>query len=284
MSTAPTDIPDVHDFLDYRAFLRAWFEARKAANPRFSHRLFARLAGQKSPSLLLHVMEGRRNLTPLTLESFLGALKLPDAEASFFRDLVALDQAATDDERNEAWARIRAARRFRTARRIEGDAFDCLSQWYYAATLELARRPDFQGDPAWVARRLRPRIKASEARQALDALVSLGLLAPDEGGRLRPQEVSMTTPHQVMGLAVHNYHRGMAELARASVSDFAPQERHLLGVTVSVPVSLVPQLKAELNAMQARLLDLCDSAELPAERVYQLNLQLFPLSAAPEDS
>ena len=48
--------PSPYDYLDYRAFLGAWFEHKKQANPRFSHRMFARMAGQKSPSLLHHVL------------------------------------------------------------------------------------------------------------------------------------------------------------------------------------------------------------------------------------
>ena len=50
-----------------------------------------------------------------------------------------------------------------------------------------------------------------------------------------------------------------------------------------IPEHLVATLKDELNAMQARLLDMCDSASDSPERVYQLNLQLFPLSTSPPE-
>ncbi len=286
MRTPVTDpaSPQLIAYLDYRAFLRDWFTWRKAANPRFSHRMFARLAGQRSPSLLLHVIDGKRNLTAATTRSFARALKLDREDTTFFEALVQLDQATTDDERNEAWSRISTTRRFRAARRIEGAAFQCLSHWYYAAIHELANRPDFQADPRWLARTLRPRVTPTEARQALDCLQTLGLLVPDERGRLRPADASLITPHEVAGLAVHNYHRGMIDRARDSIDNADPDERHLLGVTVSVPAALVPRLKAELNQMQARLLDLCDSAEAPADVAMQINLQLFPLSHPPEVS
>jgi hypothetical protein len=44
----------------------------------------------------------------------------------------------------------------------------------------------------------------------------------------------------------------------------------------------VETLKDELKDLQKRMLDLCDGAEDAAAHVYQLNLQLFPLSAPPE--
>jgi len=271
--------PDLFATLSYRGYLADWFAWKKSINPRFSHRLFARLADQKSPSLLKAVIDGRRNLTPTTLPGFSRALQFdPDAQA-FFCDLVQLDQAETDDERNDAWARISATRRFRDARRIEGEAFRFFSHWTYVAVYELVKRADFVEDPRWIARTLRPKVKASEARQALVELRSLGLLVEGPDGRLQQSDASVVTATEVRGLAVHNYHRGMSALAHDAVGAFHPPERHLLGVTVTVPESAIPALKRELNAMQARLLDLCDSAEEPAERVMQINLQLFPLSA-----
>ena len=280
MASSP---PDLFSTLDYRGHLAAWFAWKKSQNPRFSHRMFARMAGQKSPSLLKAVIDGQRNLTPATREAFADAMKLSGGQRAFFADLVALDQATTDDARNAAWARISATRRFREARQIDGEAFRFFSHWYYVAVYELAKRPDFDEAPAWVARTLRPRLTVSQARRALTELQNLGLLVRSAEGRLVPSDASVVTPQEVEGLAVHNYHRGMIGLAGDAVTAFGPEERHLLGVTVAVPAGLLPTLKAELNAMQARLLDLCDAAEGTPERVVQLNLQLFPLSADPRD-
>jgi uncharacterized protein (TIGR02147 family) len=103
------------------------------------------------------------------------------------------------------------------------------------------------------------------------------MLAEADDGTLRPSEGSIVTPHEVSVLAVHNYHQAM--LARATEAlEFDPEDRHFGAVTVAVPVSSVAGLKEAIAAFQERVLDLCDSAEAPAERVYQLNLQLFPLS------
>lgn len=271
----------VYAYLDYRRFLEDWFRAAKAGNGRFSHRMFARLAAVKSPSLLKQVMNGERNLTATTTAGFVRAMALPAAEAAFFADLVGFNQSETQDEQNEAWARISASRRFREARTLEGQSFDYISQWHYPAIRELAHRDDFDPDPRWLARTLRPRITEAQASKAMKLLLSLGLLAPDAHGVPRPADGSVVTPHEVAGLAARNYHRGMLELARDSIEGAAPDERHLAAVTVAIPQSLIPRLKDELNRMQERLLDLCDGSEESAERVYQVHLALFPLSEPP---
>src|SRR5688572_7790932 len=113
--------PVLYQYLDYRRFLDDWFTEKKASNPRFSHRIFARRANLRSPSFFLAVVQRKRDLTPSTLEGFIEGLGLRNEEEAFFSALVAFDQAETAEERERAWERIRATRRFREARRIEGD-------------------------------------------------------------------------------------------------------------------------------------------------------------------
>jgi len=271
----------VYGYLDYRRFLDDWFQAAKAGNPRFSHRMFARLAGIKSPSLLTQVIQSQRNLTTTTRQGFVRAMALPAADAAFFGDLVQFNQADTQKEQNQAWRSISASRRFREARQLEGQSFEYISQWHYPTIRELAHREDFDPSPEWVARTLRPRITESQARKALQLLLDLGLLAPDKHGVPRPADGSVVTPHEVAGLAARNYHHGMLGLAQDSIEAAAPAERHLAALTVCIPQSLVPLLKEELDRVQERLLDLCDERGDSAERVYQIHLALFPLSEPP---
>ena len=277
-------LPSVYDFLDYRRFLADWFRGKKHDNPRYSYRLFAQKAGQRSPSLLLHVIEGQRNLTAATTDAFIAAMALSAADARFFRLLVALDQAATNEERNAVWEQIAATKRFRDARTIEGAAFDYLSNWYLPAIRELAQRPDFVDDPDWIAATLRPRITPKEAKEALERLQTLGLLVQDADGLWSPADASVVTPPEVAHLAVENYHRGMLARAADAIRDFPPDQRHLIAITVAAPESLVPRLKEEANGFLERMMNLCDDAGgADVDRVYQFNLQLFPLSAGRED-
>ncbi len=279
MKNGPT--PELYSYLSYRDFLRDWFKARKSADPRYSHRLFARRAGVRSPSLLKEVINNGRNLTPSTSEGFIRALGLNNEAATFFTDLVQFDQAKTPGDKNDAWDRIAACRRFRSARPIEGGTVAYLSHWYYPAIRELSLRADFQPDSTWIARQLQPNITEPQARRALETLLELGLLVRD-GERVKPAEVSLATPHQVAGLAAHNYHHQMLDRARDAIEGALPDERHMLGVTVAIPEHLIPQLKAELDAFQERLLHICDEHASDAQRVFQLNLHLVPLSRSIE--
>ncbi|MFT4626846.1 MAG: hypothetical protein ACI8PZ_005526 [Myxococcota bacterium] len=270
--------PDVFAFLDHRAYLTAWFEWKKSANPRFSHRMFARMAGQRSPSLAHLVMKGERNLTDRTTPAFCKAMALDAEESRFFHSLVRFDATTDPDERNALWNNLAASKRFQAAQHIKGEAFNYLSHWFIPAVRELAGCAGFQADPAWIARTLRPRITPAQAQQALATLRDLGMLVESDG-ELVPREDTVVTPHEVVvGLAVYNYHQGMIARSSEAIMASRPAERHMGALTVAVPQSLVPELKDAIVAFQERLLDLCDSKASAADRVYQVNLHLFPLS------
>ncbi|MEQ1508384.1 MAG: TIGR02147 family protein [Myxococcota bacterium] len=272
------DRPDLYRYLDFRAYLRDWYEARRRDDPGFSKRGFARLAGKSSPGLLSEVMDGERQLTGAMVGAFANALGLSRPEADFFDALVQFDQATDTRARRHAWERISAVRAFQEARPIETASAQYLSHWWFPVVRELAHRADFDPDPAWIAKRVRPQITEAQARRALEVLRELRLLEPDATGRLRPSDVVVSTPHEVEGLAVHDYHRGMLERAIESIDRFPQEDRHLLAATVSVPHALIETLKAELNGLQERILDLSSRFDGPPEEVLQVHLVMFPLS------
>lgn len=280
MGTRELELPSVYEYADYREFLRDHYAASKRMMQKYSFRYFARRAGLSSSNFLKLVMDGKRNLGPSTIDKFVKALKLDAEEATFFADLVALDQAETVAERNRAFERVAANRRFRAARRLEGPLFKYLTHWYYPAVRELAGRPDFVEDPAWIAKQLRPAITARQARAALKTLQDLGLLVVDDKGRLVRGETSLTTGHEVRSLVIPAYHRQMIERAADSIDRVPPEERDVSALTVCIRCTSLADLKARIHRFREEMLDRCDSENEP-EQVYQLCIQLFPLSQPP---
>lgn len=269
------------DYLDHRAWLRDWFSAKQAQNPRYSHRLFASRAGFRSPSMLHLVITGSRNITDPSFPKFCKALALSPAERDHFRQLVDLDRAASPAERTEIYERLRARQHFRGASAIEEAGFDFLSDWTVPAIHELSGSPGFQLDVRWIARQLRPRVSLARVRRALDTLSTLGMLNTDEeNGTVRPVDQAVVTAHEVSGLAVFNYHRSMATLALDALEWADAPIRHFGAVTVRVSPTQLDALKREVSRFQERVLSLCDASptDEPRDRVMQLNLQLFPLS------
>ena len=268
----------IYRYLSYRKFLEDWFAHKKSQNPRFSHRAFSLRCKQKSPSFLKDIIAGRRNITANQEEPVIKLLGLDDDERAYFQDLLTVEQSKDRTQQDRAFERIAAARRYHGAQRIEGESYRYLSRWYCPAIRELAHRSDFQPNPDWIRKQLRPSITKKQAQEALQILQDLDMLIIHEDGRIENKEGSFATPKQVQGLAVHNYHQEMLTLAKDGVGSFSPEERHFLALTVNVPQSLLPELKTQLNDMATRLFDLCETTKDDPEQVLQVQLHFFPLS------
>lgn len=274
----------VYDFLDYRAYLRAYYEAAKKTRPSFTYRLFSKLAGLRSPNFLKLVIEGKRNLGAESVVRFSEALGLEGVDAEFFADLVAFGQASSLSDKNRAFERIAASRRFRAARRIDGDLFAYLSHWYNPAIRELAARADFNEDPRWIASKLCPRISPAEAAEAMKLLLSLGLLVRDpDSGRVQRGEPTLTTEHEVRSLGAAAFHRQMMERAAESLDTVPRERRDLAALTVCISAKTAAEVKQRIHQFRETLTELCDS-DVEGEVVYQLNVQWFPLSTTKEET
>lgn len=275
--------PDVFGYTDYRAFLSDYYARAKEHVPAFSFRYFSKKAGFKSPNFLKLVMDGDRRLGPDSVERFANALGLNRDERRFFRHLVEFGQAKRNEDRNAAFERIAASRRFRQARRLDAGMFRYLSHWYIPAIREMAGRDDFREDPAWIAKELVPKITRREAQEALELLLELELLVRDPKGRLTRGDPSLTTGHEVRSLAIANFHRQMLERAADSVENTPRDKRDISALTMCIEPQTVALIKDRIHDLRESILNLAD-ADTEPDRVYQLNIQLFPLSRPSEEA
>lgn len=269
--------PDIFEFLDYREYLRSYYEAAKAALPAFSYRYFSRRAGFSSPNYLKLVMDGERSLTDESTKKMVKGLGLTGEEARFFSDLVDFDQATDAEKKNEAYSRVAASQQFRKARRIDHSMFEYLSRWYLPAIREMAGREDFRDEPKWVAAQVFPPITEAQARDALELLFDMGLLVRGEDGAIHRGEPTWTTGHEVKSLAIGNYHRQMLERAADSIEAVPRELRDLSALTVVVDDDTVSELKERIHAFRESLIERCERDER-RKQVYQIGIQLFPLT------
>lgn len=268
--------PDIYGFICYRTWLRAWFDWKKTVRPTYSHRLFARRAGQRSPSTLIQVMDGTRNVSDTALEGFVKALDLEGDEERFFRDLVQLDQGVTPAVRSQALERVLATQRFRETRSMEGELTQVLSDWHGPAIFELAGCPDFRLDPEWIASRLDPAISLEEAQDAVDLLLRVGMLERSPEG-VRRQAPRFGIPQPVHRTAALRYHLAMLRLAARGLERFDEKARFVSGFTTAIDPARLPELQEEMESFLARFFGRCEGEETPRE-AYQLSLAFFPLS------
>ncbi len=278
-STDDTPPVDVFGYLDLRAFLSDYYEAKKASSPAFSYRWFSRRVGLSSPNHLKRVIDGERPLTePMAVRYADGLGLLGDAHA-YFLDLAGFARAANTEERNEAYQRLMRYRRSREAHRLDLAQAAYHATWYLPAIRELVATPGFRDDAGWIARKLVPPITRREADDALDTLLDLGLIARDAGGALVQRDPVLSTGPETRGLHIANFHRAMLTRAAEAIDLVDRRERDISSLTFACSDEKLAEVKARVIAFRRELIALL-AEEQHATRVVQLNMQLFPLSVS----
>jgi uncharacterized protein (TIGR02147 family) len=274
--------PDLLHYTDYRRYLADYHSWRKHGDKGFSLRRFARDIGFSSHTLLRYVLEGKRNLSKRTLVKLSLALGLSGPRADFFENLVFFNQADSLPEKDHFYRKLLAADKSRGLKKMEARQFEVLKTWYHIAIRELLNLGSFRPSPEWIAKALLPPIDAREAKESLKTLIESGLVRKTANG-YRAVHDAITTDDETMALFVRNYHLEMLELAKRSIDAVPPEKRDISSVCMTIREADFPRLKKQIQLMRKELRAFAAEGK-QAERVVQVNIQLFPLSRGPKDA
>lgn len=264
-------------FIDYRAFLAHYYEERKRTTRFFSYRYFANKAGINSSSFLKHVIDGRRNLTPATIDKFSHALGFTPKEARYFRHLVLFNQAPTAAQKQEHYAVLRSMAGRVSEAMLRKNQYEYFASWHTPVIRELVCLFDFGDDWSRLGQAVSPPISATEARKAVRLLLELKLIERGEDGRYRQTNRAVAAGDSVTTLALRSFLATMVRHAESAIDRYDRTERHVSGLTIGVSKSAYNALAAEIEAFKDRIKAIVDQ-DSASNRVYQLNLALFPVS------
>jgi len=268
--------PSVYDYRDYRAFLRDWWEHRKAIDRRLSLRAFAQRAGYESFSVYRNIASGLRNLTPRYLPGFQKALGLGEREKEFFALLVDFTHATTIEGRQERWEAMRRLLPLQ-AYRMDDRHREFWEEWHHVAVLQSLFVLDISDDHAGLGLFLEPPIGAMEARRSLKLMAKLGLIERNADGFWKPTGRSLVGGFEVGQIHIRRHQDAMIEKAREALDRFPSSRRFVVGETLSIPASAEPELRRRIEGFQRDLVEwvLVQEGE---DQVVQFNVQYFPLT------
>lgn len=270
----------IFEYVDYRAYLRDYYEHAKKTRRAFNYRAFAAKAGLASPMHLRLVMTGERNLTQKTLPKFARGLGLAEKESEYFENLVYFTQARASSDKLRYLARLSKIKARGAATRMsQAQQKSLFAKWCYVVVYELALVPDFEEDAAWISRRLGRAISPAEAREALLELERSKLLIRDEAGRLRQNHAQVQTDDEIENLLIREYHRTMAVRASERVDD--PLDQREFGfVTVCTTREKFERMKLVIKEFirDSNASLSCDALAEGDRVIAQLNVQLFKLA------
>jgi len=267
----------VLEYNNFRKYILDFYKEKKRTTS-FSWRDFARAAEFNSPVFLKLVCDGRSGLSLEGAERVAKVMDLSEFEYDYFIALVKFNQAKRDTERNEAFNTLQNIAKIHKVNIVGADLYTYFSNWKYAALRELA--PAMPGaKPNHLAKICIPPLSTEEVNEALKFLLSSHLLSRTHGKHFYTQtNRSVATGALDFAVpAIRSFHKQMGELALKTLDTIQTTERNFSSMTLGLTEKSYQKIVREFENFRKKAIAIATSEEA-TERVYEFNLQLFPLS------
>jgi len=268
----------IFDYGDYHKFLFDWVEEQKARNKKFSFQYLADSAGFKSRSFLHAVTSGKRDVSlpaAVKLSKFIG---LGRREADFFELLVAFNNAKTLEEKNHFLEKLAKISKPNPKAFLSAQQYDLFNKWFIIPIWELVTFVDFGEDYKLLGQKLIPQVSPTEARYAVELLLNLGLIEK-EGNLYVQKESNLHTADEIYSQAIKNYQVSMLQMAIEALDRIKKENRNISTLTLGTNREGVEAVRERIHEFRAELSDIA-AKYAPSDRVYQVNIQFFPLAQA----
>jgi uncharacterized protein (TIGR02147 family) len=266
----------IFDYVDYRFFLTDYLNQQKTATRGFSLRSFAQKAGVAA-SLLNDILSMRQNLTVQAMHKYATAMALGAKEIAYFEALVGFNNASTNQEKNRFFGEMVHLRGRSAVKFIDHQQYEYFSEWYHAVVRELVTHGGMGCDADKISQCIDPVVSPAKVKKSIALLQELGLIYEVDGVWHASDKV-LSSEYQIQSVALKNYHTGMLERAVESLDNHTSDEREFQGLTLSVSKATFMQMKNRIRSFSDELLAMAASETVEADEVYQINLQMFPLT------
>ncbi len=250
--------------------LKNAFARKKRKNPGYSLRALARDLGI-SPSFLSRIMNGKRLLSRPLLDSAIKVLQLDQVASRALREAVFHDAKLSLPKMTE-----RPNPKIEKYAELSSKEFSLLEVWHALPLLDLVTCSDFESDTKWMAQRLG--ISEVHVKSTLHLLTEMGLIE-NTNGKLKRTENHIRFPTTQSHALIRHHHelkiqKALTYLKTQKDKDF--ELRHFSGVSFAADPLKIPKARERLYQALYEVAELLDEGS--CTEVYQLNLQLFPLT------
>lgn len=279
--------PDLHEYMDFRQYLLDWYQYRREMTKKdlrpYSYAMFSAAANIKSPNYLKMIIEGQRNLSEEMILKFAKAMGLQKEQADEFRLLVLFGQATDPAERNfflKELSEFRVLAKMRSGE-IDKKAMEKVPGWIGWILYSMLDQEGVEFKADKLRELLRGKANVDEIHDALKALIQSGEVTQDDiTGKLKKTRNLIDSPEEIPVALVRKLQSQLMYLGLESLYQDSPAEREFGSLTLSLTKPEFEELKFKLRQMRKQINKDNSIRRMSTlgERVYQLNLQLFPVT------
>lgn len=278
--------PLLSSYLDFREYLKDYYQFRRETHVGrrpYTYSVFSAAADIKSPNYLKLIIEGKRNLSEEMMGKFAKALRFSRIETDEFRFLVRYGQETDPLTRNQILrelADLRVDRQIKNGS-IDREKWERIPNWVGMVLYALADQEGSRFSLSELRRQLRGKASEEEIRQSFEKLLEGGQLkwSTQHAGEIEKGD-PVSGREEVPVELVRKLQGELNYLGMESLHKDSAKEREFGSLTLALTKDEFEKYRFELRQLRKRFhKEVAVSREdSKGERVYQLNLQLFPIT------
>jgi len=265
----------IFDYLEYRDFLKDFYEEKKTEHSYFSYRLFGAKVGIDA-SYLAKVIIKTRHVADPSIRRITEFCGLKGAEADYFEALVHFVKSKSHKTSKLLFEKLLSLKGVKSNKLLEHQ-YAFYQKWYHSAIRSIIEFCDFKGNFKALAERLSPPITVKEAKDSIRLLEKLQLIKKDETGVWHMAATAITTGAEWSSLAIQSFQEETIKLSSKSLTRHPKQVRDVSTITMNINETDFEEIKERIKEFRASIIKYVNEQSAP-DRVMQLNIQFFPLS------
>jgi uncharacterized protein (TIGR02147 family) len=277
----PKMSPDIYQYDDFRAFLKACFEAKvaseKEAGSKYSQRQFARDAGFANPGYFNDVLKAFKPLSENAVEKMAGVFGLKAHETEFLKLLAAYGQAKDHERKDALYKRITARRNRSKFTRLN----PALSRYYQDVRYALVRGAvevlDFRGNYDALAAFLDPPLPVAVVKVVVRDLCEWGLVEQGADGRYRTTR-SIVEPSPSLAGMSRAMNAEWLMLAREALHRVPKENRHISTMIVNISEALHAEILERIERFREEIFKRVEDDASGPRTIQQLTMAYVPRS------
>lgn len=270
-----TTMINIFTYTDFRKYLTDFYEDRRKTDPHFSYRSLSDQSGI-NPGNFIKMLKGERNLTLVAAIKLSHPMGLNKRERDYFQAMIRFSQAKNHEEKKQCFEEIIAFKES-SVRVLDAGYYLFYDKWYYTAVREaLSFFPLTDNNFAELGKAIIPAISVKQVEKTVALLLELKLVVKEENGFYQRTDAVLSTGNEVRSLILNNFVIHTMKLAAQAINAKV-QETNLSTVTCSLNSEGFNLVQEEIRKCRRRILEIAKGSNVP-DRVYQFNMQLFPLT------
>lgn len=266
----------IFSYNNFRQFLADAYESRRKGDAGFTKAYICRELGlPNSRSYFQDVLNGKF-VSDIKIPLFIKLFRLSQEEAHYFLVLVKFNQCDNPEEKELLLDQLISLNRT-PQKIISKKAYAYYKEWYNSAVKAMLEVVDFDGNCSELAKKMLLPVKTRQVKESIKLLKELGLIRKNERGYFKPVDKVISTGSVELDPLVRQFQLKCLEIARLALVRNRKQPERVLTKTISISGECYKKLEKQIDKFNSEIRSIVHKDEAKADRVYQLDLALFPL-------